>query len=250
MYAQQSNLFGTPSRQEQRAPCEPVRPPEANSGKSVGEPQASEFDWRVGPEGVVIVKYLGRAANVKVPETMGGKIVRTIAGKAFANRRDVKSVELPNTITRIDGYAFDECLMGPTFAIPPSVNVIGFNAFQHCDRLVSVTVPADVTSIGAVCFNQCLNLKRIDVDPKNRAYSSIDGVLYDKDQQTLITIPAGRQGMVKLPRTVRIVPNWSVQDCRNLQKLCCPARPRYAPARFREHQLKLSAIEGVRPLVG
>jgi hypothetical protein len=47
------------------------------------------------------------------------------------------------------------------------------------DKLASVNIPAPVTSIGTNAFVG--GVAAINVDPANSVYSSLDGVLFDKD---------------------------------------------------------------------
>ena len=66
-------------------------------------------------------------------------------------------------------------------------------------RLVSVTIPDSVTYIEDYAFNYCQNLMEIIVSPDNTKYSSIDGVLYDKEQTTLIYYPSKKEGHFTIP---------------------------------------------------
>ncbi|MCC8112254.1 MAG: leucine-rich repeat domain-containing protein [Ruminococcus sp.] len=69
---------------------------------------------------------------------------------------------------------------------------IGRKAFYNCNYLTSITIPDSVTSIGSVAFRFCTSLTNIAVDENNENYSSINGVLFDKNQTTLICYPAGK----------------------------------------------------------
>jgi hypothetical protein len=75
--------------------------------------------------------------------------------------------------------------------IPSSVTGIGDNAFAGCAKLTTVTISAGVTGIGAGAFSNCTALVTITVDSKNANYSSVDGVLFNKNRTSLIQYPAG-----------------------------------------------------------
>jgi hypothetical protein len=60
---------------------------------------------------------------------------------------------------------------------------------------VNITIPHTITSIDNEAFNGCYNLTAINVDENNTAYSSDDGVLYDKDKTILIKYPFGKKGV-------------------------------------------------------
>ena len=78
---------------------------------------------------------------------------------------------------------------GSTFTIPSSVTSIGEGAFASSQFLTSMTIPASISSIGARAFSYGLVLTAINVDSTNAHYSSLDGVLYNKDKTTLIQFP-------------------------------------------------------------
>ena len=72
-----------------------------------------------------------------------------------------------------------------------TVTSIGIGAF-FSSGLTNVTVPDSVTSIGGeVAFDLCGSLTNIAVNAANPNYSSTNGVLFDKDQATLIQYPNG-----------------------------------------------------------
>jgi hypothetical protein len=67
--------------------------------------------------------------------------------------------------------------------------------------LTSVTIPGSVTRIGDSPFARNKYLIEINVDESNIAYSSHDGVLYNKNKSTLIQWPA-KKIPVSIPSTV------------------------------------------------
>ena len=58
--------------------------------------------------------------------------------------------------------------------------------------LTSVTIPSSVTNIANNALEYCASLNTITVDPLNSVYSSMDGVLFDKSQTTLIHCSEGK----------------------------------------------------------
>ena len=48
----------------------------------------------------------------------------------------------------------------------------------------------------------CTSLTAITVDAANPAYSSVDGVLFDKSQTTLLQYPDGKAGAYTIPDSV------------------------------------------------
>ena len=64
-------------------------------------------------------------------------------------------------------------------------------ALSECTCLTNLTIPNSVTSIGGQAFWRCTNLTSISVDGLNPTYSSVNGVLFNKTQTTLVQYPAG-----------------------------------------------------------
>ncbi len=69
---------------------------------------------------------------------------------------------------------------------------ISANAFSNCENLESVNIPETVTSIGNNAFYACPSLVWIEVDMDNKNYSSINGVLFSKNKDTLIKYPSNK----------------------------------------------------------
>ena len=120
---------------------------------------------------------------------------------AFFYCTNLTSVAIPESVTSIKEQAFYHCEALTSITIPESVTSIGVGAFYVCKALTSITIPKSVTSIGSATFSSCTSLTAIDVDAANPNYSSVDGVLFNKDKTTLISYPAGN------PRTSYTIPN-------------------------------------------
>ena len=152
---------------------------------------------------------------------------------------------IPNSVTSIGDWAFESCSGLTSVTIPNSVTSIGAAAFSHCSGLTSVTIPNSVTSIGYSAFNGCSGLTSIDVASGNTHYSSIDGVLYNYAQDTLIqcpraktsvTIPNGVTSIgdgafsycsgltsITIPNSVTSIDNYAFYDCSGLTSIKCLA---------------------------
>ena len=98
----------------------------------------------------------------------------------------------------------------------------GAGAFEGCSGLTSVTIPSSVTNIGSFAFRDCTSLTNISVDAANPAYSSPNGVLFDKAQTTLITFPFGRSGSYVIPNTVTSIVTEAFYRCFGLTSVTIP----------------------------
>ena len=113
------------------------------------------------------------------------------------------SVVIPSTVTYYHN--------GRTY----SVTSIGEWAFWNCSGLTSVTIPNSVTSIGGGAFWNCSGLTLINVASGNTHYSSIDGVLYNYVQDTLIQCP-GAKTSVTIPNRVTSIGLGAFYGCSGL----------------------------------
>jgi hypothetical protein len=123
---------------------------------------------------------------------------------------------VPNSVTSIGNWAFDGCTNLTSATIGHSVTDIGYRAFDGCTGLTSVTIGNSVTFIGGSAFYNCTSLTDVSVDAANPAYSSLNGVLFDQAQTTLITFPAGRGGGYIIPNSVTAVMYAAFDGCTNL----------------------------------
>jgi BspA type Leucine rich repeat region (6 copies) len=107
--------------------------------------------------------------------------------------REGSSYTISNNVTSIGDLAFADSSLSQV-SIGNGVTNIGWDAFQYCQSLTNITIPAVVDSIGADAFDSCTSLSAINVNAGNLAYSSVDGVLFDKNQATLLLYPIARGG--------------------------------------------------------
>ena len=180
------------------------------------------FNYTTNNGTITITKYTGPGGAVIVPSAINGLPVATIGDSAFAYCDTVTSVTISYGVTRIGVESFFVCNSLTNVTIPDSITSIGDSAFYICPSLTSVTIPSSVTSIGGNAFIVCTSLMSINVDTNNPAYSSVDGVLFDKSQVTVIEFPGGRGGSYSIPGSVSSIAAYGFYDCRNLVNVIIP----------------------------
>lgn len=107
-----------------------------------------------------------------------------------------------------------------TYTVPTTVTTINSSAMNGCDSLLTVYIPQSVTNIMGAVFNNCS--AQINVDTNNTTYSSINGVLFNKTQTTLIQVPISKTGNYKIPATVTSVNPSSFSNCKNITSVSIP----------------------------
>lgn len=110
--------------------------------------------------------YLGEDGRVTIPATITNDGVEytviQIGGWSFSGRTDLKSIDLPSTITSIGTSAFYACSFSE-INLPSSLKNIYAGAFAECDSLREVIFPEGLISIGGLGFGDCQNLEHIEI---------------------------------------------------------------------------------------
>lgn len=165
-----------------------------------------------------VTKYNGKASEVIIPDTLGGKPVATIGDYAFFEYTKLKSVTIPDSVTSIGSGAFMYCDKLTSISIPEGTTTIGAEAFAYCDKLQRVTIPDSVTFIGDEVFYSCGSLTDFSVGDRNKKYSSKDGVLFNKKKTTLIQCPTKKSGNYTIPSSVTKIGRMQKADWRDHPK--------------------------------
>ena len=163
-----------------------------------------------------LIQCPGAKTSVTIPNS-----VTSIGSSAFEDCSGLTSVTIPIGVTSIGNDAFGWCSGLTLVTIGNGVTVIGDRAFSGCSGLTSVTIPTGVTSIGVGVFSNCSDLISINVASGNTHYSSIDGVLYNCVQDTLILCPEAKTS-VTIPNSVTSIGDYAFAGCRGLTSVTIP----------------------------
>lgn len=110
--------------------------------------------------------------------------VTSIGPEAFASNRNITSVTIGDSVTRIEDYAFRNTDI-TSVIIPNSVTFIGVYSFSGT-AITSVTLPNSVTQIGGYAFYECLELTSINI-PSSVTF--IGDYSFSGTALTSVTIP-------------------------------------------------------------
>ena len=153
--------------------------------------------------------------------------VTSIGNLAFCQCENMTNLSISNTVKSIGVGAFGDCSSIETIDIPDSVVTIGNNAFDDCINLKSITIGSGVTYMGTspICDYSypsidAIKLTDIDVSEYNTAYSSVNGILFNKDQTELIKYPADKnETSYVVPKGVKSIKAKAFQYCDNLKHI-------------------------------
>ncbi len=146
--------------------------------------------------------------------------VTTIGRMAFIGCSAVTSVSIASTVTAIGYSAFSGCSSLVSITLPDGLKTIGNSAFYCCSALKSIFIPASVIMIGSTVFYGCESLTDITVAETNAKYSSLYGVLYDKNKTVLICYPLGKtDATFVVPNGVVSISYFAFGNCKHLQSV-------------------------------
>lgn len=150
--------------------------------------------------------------------------VTVICANAFASCQNLREIILPEDLLRIEDMAFEQCSNLQSIQLPAKLVNIGYGAFRECTNLTGIVIPAGVTDIGGDVFGYCTNLTEILVEVGNKAYCSVDGVLYTADMGQLVTYPAGKtDASFAIPEGVIWIHSEAFSGCQYLTEVTFPA---------------------------
>ena len=150
--------------------------------------------------------------------------VEIIERYAFVNCKKLESIKLSKSIKKIEKGMFWNCDNLKEIVIPESVTNIEDEAFYSCDSLTNIKIPSSVLNIGNYVFNRCRSLTSLDVSDDNKNYSSIDGVLFNKNVTTLIKYPGNRNGFkYEIPENIYKLETYAFEDSCNLTNIEIPS---------------------------
>ena len=135
-----------------------------------------------------VIGYNGTATRIKIAEEYNGLPVTKIANGVFSEK-NIVSIIIPDGVTSIGPYAFQNCNYLTSIAIPNNLTEISNYAFYGCSRLTRITIPNSVTSIGDYAFYECSGLTSIVIP--NSVTSLGEQSFYDCRNLTSITIGNG-----------------------------------------------------------
>ena len=174
------------------------------SVKSIGDNafEGSGIQSAVLSEGLEILGdeafgYCKSLQDISLPSTL-----RRIGERAFI-WTSLTTVSFPDHLEEIGGKAFFQCKYLRDVTFGPSLRVIGEQAFASTSLSV-LSLPGSLQSLGEDAFF-FTPLKWIEVEPGNRHYRSLDGVLFNDRLDKLILYPVAKAERYTIPDGVTTI---------------------------------------------
>lgn len=186
------------------------------------------------PANVSLSEYAFSGLNADKVKFEEG-VVKT--GVGVLSNAKVGRIELPSTLQQISKAAFNYCSCNEEIVIPNSVTYIGESAFRNFSNpALPINLPNGIQTIVSRAFdnytgtlyipktvskfqtisnaataksdytNEGLRFDGYNVDSQNEYYTSIDGVLFNKEQTRIIDYPYGKKDKYyKIPSSVTVI---------------------------------------------
>ena len=173
------------------------------------------------------IGYKAFSSIIDLKEVILPETITVIRSRAFQNCTNLESIQLPSSLEQLGESVFCGCnklrsiklLNNKTYAvingmlvnkqrkalvrsqneqgkgkcqIPGEITSIEPYAFDQSFAEI-ITLPKSTTYISRKAFYQCLNLQAFDVDPHNKTFTSINGVLHSRNKNRLLRYPPGRK---------------------------------------------------------
>jgi len=112
-----------------------------------------------------------------------------IAEEAFESCDNLQIITVPDSVISLERAVFASCDNLVRVILPDSIKSIPSQTFFNCKSLREIEIPAGVCDIDKNAFDWCENLSEINVSEKNANYSSLNGILCNKDKTELLLCP-------------------------------------------------------------
>ena len=175
------------------------------------------------------INYYSRLKSVSIPNT-----VTTIGNYAFNDCRGLVGITIPNSVTTIGSYAFCYCsgLLGIT--IPNSVTTIGNYAFDFLTSILGVTIPNSVETMGDHAFSNCSKLSKVTFEEGSKL-TALNSNVFSSTALTSIDIPNSVTSIgsyafqscsslesINIPNSVTSIGSYAFQSCSSLESINIP----------------------------
>lgn len=206
-----------------------VTVPEKIDGKNVTSIGSSAFSENKSlesvelPESVTKIKVAAfrdceNLANIKVGKNINELHVLSFDGTAYKNNGD----NWENGALYLGSYLIAVNSSAPAdFEVKEGTTVIAGELFRGVENNIEhFTIPKSVTVIPDYIGVGKIKLKSITVSEENENYSSLDGVLFNKDKTVLYFYPRAKEDKeYTIPKGVKTISELSFYNTYNLEKV-------------------------------
>lgn len=176
--------------------------------------------WSISAEGVLTISGTGAIGDYSENDAPWQSL-----------RADITAIVIEKGITRIGNYAFHDCRVATSAALPEGLVEIGENAFRSCGALEEIDLPPELTTIGIGAFYYTSALTSITIPGSVETFLD---AFNDSGLET-VTIENGVDEVdsyafcncyhlksVTLPDSIQSIGNYAFSGCQQLEELDLP----------------------------
>lgn len=177
-----------------------------------------------------------------------GKGLVVLPDNMFSGCSKLQSVTIPNTVQSIGQSAFEGTALTELTISSPSVTIndkafknvstlekIVFaegvetisaktycHAFDGCTKLEKVSLPSTATSVSSGIWYSMENLAEVEVAPSNAKFKTVDGILYNKENSSIVLVPKCVKGVVNVAHGTTAIPERTFAYCEDITQINLP----------------------------
>jgi hypothetical protein len=188
----------------------------------LSETDSSGITWyyRVDEDGVAEIWRNGETAvttenppimSITLPTTLGGYVVKGLGDGALSNLRGITGVAIPNTYEWIGAFAFSNCTSLASANLGDGIVEIGRWPF-YGTKITELTIPDSAEKIDGNPIAGASLARQVIVSDNQPYFTVVDGVLYDKDAETMLACPATKD-TISVPETMKEIAPDALEGC-------------------------------------
>lgn len=161
----------------------------------------------------------GNLKTMEMPDTL-----TTLGREVFWGCYSLNNVILSKNLTTIPYHTFAYCASITEIVIPEKVKSLDSHAMRNCDNLRSVTISKTLESISSTTFLLCKNLTTINTS-ENENFKFKNGILFNKDETEMIfiTYSTATGNTFVVPNGITKLPTGLLDAFNNITTIKIPA---------------------------
>ncbi|MDD4822410.1 MAG: leucine-rich repeat domain-containing protein [Bacteroidales bacterium] len=148
--------------------------------------------------------------------------VTSIGANALNSCWNFTEVIIPETVTSIGNGAFSGCNALASVILPEKLTFLGNGAFSNT-AIPTITIPMSLTTIEGGAFGAALDLAQFVVPAEHPRYSTLDGVLFTKNQDTILAYPNAKGSSYIIPSSVTTIGPYAFIWSRDMTSITIPS---------------------------